>query len=215
MTGPALLLSVSAVGNAWRCCPLPRRRCELTRQDVKTLSLISPTCWWAAELGFVFKKQKNKDGHSACTLALLHLWWYTKRGENMKNRTRGKAVQIYMWPKRGWESLIWLLIVIVLWKIQISSQSSTDTEIWSDKSWVINFFHQKQGAASQLSTSSCQLWVDEAVIWCEGWQGRGMSVQWVRHRGSAPAFGVVPWRGMGEVGGQELEKIIKCLHCFI
>lgn len=138
-----------------------------------------------------------------------------KRGGNMKNRTRSKAVQIYMWPKRGWESLIWLLIVIVLWKIQISSQSSTDTEIWSDKSWVINFFHQKQGAASQLSTSSCQLWVDEAVIWCEGWQGRGMSVQWVRHRGSAPAFGVVPWRGMGEVGGQELEKIIKCLHCFI
>lgn len=54
--------------------------------------------------------------------------------------------------------------------MQISTQSSTDKENWSDKGWVINFFHPKQSPASQLSISSWQFWVNEAVIWCEGCQ---------------------------------------------
>lgn len=54
--------------------------------------------------------------------------------------------------------------------MQISTQSSSDKEIWSDKSWAINFFHLKKCPAIQLSTSSWQFWVNEAAIWCEGWQ---------------------------------------------
>lgn len=33
-------------------------------------------------------------------------------------------------------------------KMQISNATSTDTEIWSDKTGVINFFPPRQGAAS-------------------------------------------------------------------
>lgn len=39
-------------------------------------------------------------------------------------------------------------------KMQISNPTSTDTEIWSDKSWIINIFHPRQGAASLSSPKS-------------------------------------------------------------
>lgn len=79
-----------------------------------------------------------------------------------------------------------------LWKIQISNQSSTDKEIWSNKSWAINCFHLKKCPGSQLSTNSWQFWVNEAGISCAGCQAEKgqMDGQWV---GEAQGLGSSLW----------------------
>lgn len=37
--------------------------------------------------------------------------------------------------------------------MQVSTQSGTDTEIWSDKGWATSFFYSRQAPASQLFAS--------------------------------------------------------------
>lgn len=81
--------------------------------------------------------------------------------------------------------------------MQISTQSSADEEIWSDKCWAINIFHPTQGPVSPLSTSSWQFWVNEAVIWCEGCQTEKGQVD-----GQCSGWGI----------GAQLNPLVWCLE---
>lgn len=87
-------------------------------------------------------------------------------------------------------------------KMQVPTQTGTDTEIWSDKGWAISFFYPRQGPTSPSSTNSKQL--NEGVIWCRGsqaenrdvWvsQGLNSSVLYSIWKGSVRSGKVAAWR---------------------
>lgn len=89
--------------------------------------------------------------------------------------------------------------------------SKQHNEIWTDKSWAINFFPLKQGVVHQqlavLGQWSCDLvWRMSGREGTDGW-----SVQWVRHRGLAQAFGVRPWRGMEKWEDKSWRRLSGCI----
>lgn len=80
----------------------------------------------------------------------------------------------------------------------ISTQTSTDTDVWNGRNGAINFFHPRQGPTSQSIYQELTILVKQScnLVWREPGreQKGGWAAQWVGLKGSASAFHGSIWK---------------------